>query len=231
MATPLEPLRIFIGYDPREAVAYHVLSHSIITRASVPVQITPLVLGQLAGMFRRPRDPRQSTDFAFSRFLVPALCNYEGWALFMDCDMLVLDDISKLWALRDSAFAVMVVKHDYTPKNCTKFLSQPQSIYPKKNWSSVMLFNNAACGALTPATVSEASGLELHQFRWLADERLIGELPSQWNHLVGEFPPRHDASVLHFTNGGPYFDAYRACEYSELWFSERNRMLEPDRCG
>lgn len=218
-------IRVFIGYDSREAVAYSVLAHSINTRATVPVTITPLMLSQLGGIYRRERNPLQSTDFSFSRFLVPYLCNFEGWAIFTDNDMLVLDDIARLWALRDDRYAVQVVKHNHVPKEEVKFLGYQQTKYEKKNWSSVMLMNCAKCRALTADFVNTATGLELHQFKWLGDDSLIGELPSGWNHLVGYDAPRSDASLVHFTIGGPYFDETRDCEYADEWFSEREAML------
>ena len=176
----------------------------------------------------RERNPLQSTEFSFSRFLVPYLCNFEGWSIFMDCDMLVLDDIAKLWALRDDRYAVQVVKHQHQPKETVKFLNAPQTPYPKKNWTSVMLLNNAKCRALTPEYVNAASGLELHQFKWLESEELIGELPHAWNHLVGYDEPRAGVSNAHFTLGGPYFDEYRDCEYAEEWFLEKAKMLHAD---
>lgn len=224
--SPMPPIRLFIGYDPREAVAYHVLSHSILSRASVPVQIMPLALDHLGSLLTRERNPLQSTDFAFSRFLTPYLAGFEGWAIFMDCDMLVLSDITELWNLRDERYAVQVVKHDYTPKGQTKFLQQAQTTYEKKNWSSVMLMNCARCKALTPEYVNTATGLELHRFRWLEDESLIGELPIYWNYLVDEYDTIDPAPIrnLHYTIGGPYFDEYRHCSYADLWFNERNSM-------
>ncbi|MBX7199586.1 MAG: hypothetical protein K1X51_09435 [Rhodospirillaceae bacterium] len=220
-------IRIFIGYDPREAVAFNVLSHSIQARASEPVLIAPLMLSQLKKMLWRERHPLQSTDFSFSRFLVPLLSGFEGWSLFCDCDMLVLDDIANLWALRDDRFAVQVVKHDHRPADTTKFLDQPQRPYEKKNWSSVILFNNAKCTALTADYVNTATGLQLHQFKWLNDDALIGELPARWNHLVDYDPalPPEQVSLLHYTEGGPYFEAYRNCGYADLWLAERDRML------
>ena len=139
----------------------------------------------------------------------------------MDCDMLVLDDIAKLWALRDSRYAVQVVKHDHRPKETIKFLGAEQVPYEKKNWSSVMLFNNAMCRALTPEFVNTATGLELHQFKWLAGDHLIGELPSKWNHLVGYDAHIPDASLVHYTIGGPYFPAYEDCAYGDEWRAER----------
>jgi lipopolysaccharide biosynthesis glycosyltransferase len=218
-------IRVFIGYDAREAVAYSVLAHSIHRRASQPVTIAPLMLDQLEGILTRERHPLQSTDFSFSRFLVPYLSDYEGWSLFTDCDMIVREDIAKLWALRDERYAVMVVKHNHVPRETTKFLGEPQSKYQKKNWSSVMLFNNARCTALTTDYVNTASGLELHQFKWLANDDLIGELPDRWNHLVGYNPPRRDAALVHYTLGGPYFPEYAHCEYADEWRAERDAMM------
>ena len=220
-------IRVFIGFDSHETVAFHVLAHSIHIRASQPVSITPLMLSQLKKVFLRERNALQSTEFSFSRFLVPYLSGYEGWSLFCDCDMLVLDDIAKLWALRDDKFAVQVVKHDHAPPEQIKFLNQPQSKYAKKNWSSVMLFNNAKCKALTLDYSNTASGLELHQFKWLGDDALIGEIPHRWNHLVDYDPPApiEDLSLIHYTEGGPYFEAYRNCGYADLWIRERDLML------
>ena len=220
---------VFIGFDSREAVAFNVLQFSIQARSSEPVAITELNLAQLRKLLTRERHPLQSTDFSFSRFLTPYLSDYRGWSIFMDCDMLVLDDIARLYALRDERYAVMVVKHQHVPKETTKFLHQPQSKYEKKNWSSVMLFNNARCRSLNLDYVNRASGLELHQFKWLGSDDLIGSLPARWNHLVGYDAPRADAALVHFTLGGPYFDAYRDCEYSREWFEERERMLFAER--
>ncbi|MCX4029896.1 glycosyltransferase [Endozoicomonas sp. SM1973] len=218
-------IRVFIGYDRAEAAAFNVLAHSIHAHASQPVSITPLMLSQLHNIFTRERDPLQSTDFSFSRFLVPYLCNYQGWAIFVDCDMIVKEDINALWSLRDSRFAVQVVKHNHEPASQRKFLNHVQTRYQKKNWSSVMLFNCERCKALTPDYVNQASGLELHQFKWLGTDDLIGELPRRWNHLVGYDAPKDDIALLHYTEGGPYFDEYQQCEYAEDWFAARDRML------
>ena len=218
-------IRVFIGYDAVEAVAFSVLAHSINTRASEPVQIAPVMLDQLRGVYKRERNPLQSTEFSFSRFLVPWLCGFEGWAVFMDCDMLVRDDIARLWALRDDRHAVQVVKHVHVPKEETKFLGAVQTKYEKKNWSSVMLMNCARCTALTPDYVNRATGLELHQFKWLGDDALIGAIPAGCNHLVGNDAPRPDASLEHYTFGGPWFREYADCEYAGEWRAERDRML------
>ena len=220
-------IRVFIGFDPRESVAFHVLSQSIHARASQPVSIAPIMLSQLHGLMTRARDPLQSTDFSFSRFLTPFLCDYQGWAVFMDCDMLVLDDIVKLWGLRDENYAVQVVKHDHIPKEDTKFLGSAQTRYEKKNWSSVMLLNCAKCKMLTPDYVNTASGLDLHRFHWLDGDHLIGDIPHSWNHLVAYDPskPTTEISNLHFTSGGPYFNEYHNTEYADEWINEKDRML------
>ncbi len=222
-------IKVFIGYDPREAVAFSVLAHSIHARSSRPVTITPLVLSQLNGILTRERHPLQSTDFSFSRFLTPYLSDYRGWSLFMDCDMIMLDDVAKLWELRDERYAVMCVKHHHVPKETVKFLGQPQTKYEKKNWSSVMLFNNAKCKSLTPDYVNNASGLELHQFKWLESEELIGDLPQRWNHLVDVNEPTADGALLHYTIAGPYFDEYSDCGFANEWFAERDDMLHCDQ--
>jgi lipopolysaccharide biosynthesis glycosyltransferase len=222
-------LRCFIGYDPNETVAYHVLAHSIMTRASQPVSITGLEKRSLeyCGYLHRETDPKQSTEFAFSRFLVPYLCNWEGYAIFMDCDMLCLSDIWELyqyaWHLPQKA--VYVVKHDYVPKLKRKHMDHEQTVYPCKNWSSVMVFNNQLCGKLTGRNVNAMTGLELHQFKWLEDDSLIGELPRQWNHLVGEYAYDREAKLLHFTNGGPWWENTRNCDYAAQWMIEYQRMV------
>jgi hypothetical protein len=214
-------LDIFIGYDPRESVAYHTLAHSILRRSSIPISIAPLVQSQLKGIYRRPRGPTESTEFSLTRFLVPALSEYRGWSVFMDCDMLCRVDIAGLQEEmeRQADKAVLVCQHDYVPKTARKFLDQVQTKYPRKNWSSLMLFNNARCRALTADYVNSASGLELHRFAWL-DDAMIGALPLEWNWLVEEYPYNADARIVHYTLGGPYFEAYRGCDYAEDWFAE-----------
>ena len=218
-------LNVYIGYDPNETVAYHVLSHSILRRASCPVSIAPLMRTQLGGLYTRARGPTESTEFSFTRFLVPYLSGYAGWSLFMDCDMLCLSDLAELFALTEHAAdkAVLVCQHDYVPRSARKFLGQVQTRYARKNWSSVMLFNNAHCRALTPEYVSSASGLELHQFRWAGDAR-IGSLPLEWNWLVGEYPWKAEVKVVHYTLGGPYFDDTRDCDYAGEWRAEFDAM-------
>lgn len=225
----MNTLNIGIGFDQKESVAWHTLVHSILSRSSVPVSIIPVKRSCLTDIHDRPLHEKQSNEFSFTRFLLPYLCNYEGWSIFMDCDMLVRADIKKLYEHRDERYAVQVVKHDYTPRDDTKYLGTRQYPYEKKNWSSVMLMNNERCRFLTPAYVNRASGLDLHQFKWLHDDGLIGEIPVEWNHLVGEYPPNPEAKNVHFTIGGPYFHEYEHQEHSENWFTERMLMAHCDQ--
>lgn len=214
--------KVFIGWDPNEIPAYHVLCNSIIRHASAPVSIAPLYLPSLP--MWRERHALQSTEFSFSRFLVPFLCNYEGQALFMDVDMMVTRDIVELFQCHNDRYAVSVVKHDYTPNGTVKFLDQPQTPYPRKNWSSVMLFNNPQCRDLNPRTVNTQTGLDLHRFTWLHDSQ-IGELSSTWNFLVGEQEmPDEVPANIHWTLGGPWFAETRNAPYAGLWFDELERV-------
>ena len=217
-------LQVYIGYDPNEAIAYHTLAHSILRRSSIPVTIAPLMRTHLQQFYTRARGPTESTEFSLTRFLVPLLSQYRGWSLFMDCDMLCRADIAELaaYAGRSPDKAVLLCKHDYTPGPGRKFLNQVQTVYPRKNWSSVMLFNNARCTALTAGYVNSATGLDLQRFAWL-DDAMIGDLPLEWNWLVGEYSHNPDARIVHYTIGGPYFDEYRGCDYAEEWFDENRR--------
>ena len=218
-------IRWAIGYDPVESGTFYTLAHSLHRRSSMPISITPVDLQNLQGILTRERHPLQSNEFSFSRFLVPWMMNYQGWAVFSDCDMIVRDDPAKLWARRDDNYAVMVVHHNHQPKEEVKYLGNVQTKYERKNWSSVVLWN---CGhpevrKLTPEYVNSAEGLELHQFRWL-DDSVIGYLPSHWNHLVGHDAYSHDAKLVHYTIGGPYFEDYKNCDFHQDWFKENNQM-------
>jgi len=229
----METLHIYIGFDQVESVAYHTLCHSILSRSSVPVAFHPLKQSMLKKIFNRERDPKQSNEFSFTRFLVPHLQNHQGWALFMDLDMLVRTDIAELFALRDETKAVQVVKHDYVPKSEVKYLGATQYKYPRKNWSSFVLWNCAhpSNKALTPHHVNTLDPLSLHRFQWLNDEE-IGELPVSWNWLVDEYPLgyqglwKKDIKNVHFTNGGAYFHEYAAkgIDFCDEWFTEHMLM-------
>ena len=201
-----EPIRIFSGYDPRIPAGFHVFNHSVNRLSSSPVQIAPLIQHQLrcAGAYTRSEDEKASTPFSLTRFLVPYLCEYRGWALFADgSDMLVTDDIYDLWQMRDDAYAVMCVKHDYTPSSGKKFFGHDQYTYPRKNWSSLMLFNCSKCKGLTREAVNTFQPSWLHQMKW-TDDAAIGDLPPGWNYLAGEQTLSVDTpQLIHYTNGLP----------------------------
>jgi len=216
-------ITVCIGYDPAEAVAYHVLCHSILRHCSVPVRFIPINKANIAEFKRDKEDG--ATEFSFSRFLTPYLCGYSGQAIFMDCDMILTTDLSKILDECDLAHDVFVVKHDYTPKTKTKFLGATQHLYPKKNWSSVMVFNcfSQPCKRLDAETVNNASGKYLHQFEW-ADESRVGSLSPEWNHLVGENEPNPNAKIVHYTLGTPCFNGYEDQEWADEWFKEKELM-------
>ena len=213
-------INIFIGYDHREAIAYHVCANSIIRHSSKPISLTPLALKNMQDYEEKHTDG--SNQFIYSRFLVPHLMEYKGWAIFMDGDMLVSDDIEKLWALRDDSKAVMVVKHDYKTKMTEKYLGAKNENYPRKNWSSVILWNcgHAANKVVTPEFIETATGAQLHRFTWLADE-LVGELPKVWNWLPDEFGANQDAKLLHYTLGTPSFHDFATTPMGDEWHRER----------
>ena len=208
---------IFIGYDEGEKIAYHMLAESIRRNSSQPVSITPLCLSNLPE-FTREKQENQSTDFAFSRFMIPHLRNYQGFSIFMDCDMMFRSDIAELWSRRNMIYSVMCCKHDYEPKQ-DKFRGAKNEKFEKKNWSSMMIMNNSLCSKLTPDYVNTATGLELHQFKWLPNDGAIGSLPLEWNWLVGEYDYNPDAKNVHWTLGGPYFKDYQDSDYANEWFN------------
>lgn len=222
-----EKLHVFVGWDSREDIAYQICRHSLLRRTNVPIVVTPLRQRALRALqlYTRDKDPLASTEFTYTRFLVPYLSGYRGWALFCDCDFLWLDDVTKLFALADPRYAAMCVHHDYRPRETWKMDGVSQSVYPRKNWSSLVLYNcgHPANRALTPALVNSESGAFLHQFRWL-DDSLIGVLPETWNWLEGwSAPPTGvQPSAVHYTRGGPWFSAWQNVAYAEQWLAERD---------
>jgi lipopolysaccharide biosynthesis glycosyltransferase len=211
---------VFVGYDPREAIAYHVCANSIIRHASQPVSIIPLALNLFRDYTETHTDG--SNQFIYSRFLVPHLMNYTGHAIFIDGDMIVRGDIAELWNLRNTAQDAQVVKHDYQTRMSEKYLGAKNENYPRKNWSSVILWN---CNSfpnrrLTPEFVQHATGAELHRFSWIDDAR-IGELPKEWNWLPDEYGPNTDAKLLHYTLGTPCFHEFATTPQGGEWHQER----------
>jgi len=223
---------IYIGFDRAETIAWHVLVASIIKRTQAPVAFTPIGNETLSpAIWSRPRGPKDSTEFSNARFMVPYLQGYQGWAIFMDCDMVCGEDIAALWDQRRDEYAVMCVKHRHIPKEHTKFLGQPQSQYSRKNWSSLMLLNCAhpSTKNLTPEFVTRASGIQLHGMDWA--EGSIGELRGSWNVLSTSRTdlehPTHKAgdpvALLHYTRGGLWHGEFFAG--LNAWADELGEVL------
>ena len=228
--TGMRDLSCFVGYDSKEDIAYRVCKYSLLKRASIDIKIFSLKLDELVAknFYKRDIDPLASTQFTYSRFLVPALMNYKGWAIFCDCDFIFLDDIAKITDNLDESKAVYCVKHDYTPKEKHKMDGQKQTIYPRKNWSSFILFNcsHPKNKTLSVDLVNKETGAFLHQFKWLEDDE-IGSLDERWNWLEGwtsghnnQFP-----YAVHYTRGGPWFDEWQDVEFAKEWISERDEYL------
>ena len=222
-------MKVFVGYDTREDIAYQVCKHSIL-KHQPNAQVAPLIQKELrsAGWYKRPIDTLASTEFTFTRFLIPELTNFRGWALFMDCDMILTTDIKELFDQADDRYAVMCVQHDYTPRQGIKMDGQKQTIYPRKNWSSVVLWNcsHPSNRVVTQDFVNdtELNGAYMHRFSWLKDEE-IGELDHTWNYLVGVYNDIETPKLIHYTEGGPWFENYRECEFADLWKKELFEML------
>lgn len=218
MLTDIIP--IFIGYDPREAVVFHVCANSIIRNSTRPVSIIPLALNLFNDYKETHTDG--SNAFIYSRFLVPYLMHWHGHAIYIDGDMVVNGDITELWNMRKHDVDVQVVKHDYKTRMPVKYLGSKNEDYPRKNWSSVILWNcqNFPNRRLTPDYVMQAEGRHLHRFEWIDDTR-IGELPIEWNWLPDEFGPNPDAKLLHYTLGAPCFNEFANTDMANVWFNEQ----------
>lgn len=217
-------LNIAIGYDRSNRMPAYTLSDSILEHTSKPVSFTYLHKETIPD-FTRPVHSLDSTEFSISRFLVPSLFEYQGWTLFLDNDIIVQADISELFNLADPNYAVMCVKHNQICTQTRKFLGKEQVQYQYKNWSSVMLLNNEKCTTLTKDYVNNAHGLDLHQFKWLAGDHMIGELPLEWNYLVGnENQTTERPKLIHYTEGGPFFEEYKECDHSSKWFDTYKRI-------
>ena len=224
-------MKVFVGYDTREDIAYQVCKHSLEAR-NKDVEVRPLKQNELRdqGWYTRPIDKLASTEFTFTRFLVPELCNFDGWALFCDSDIIFIEDIKELFDQAEDKYAVMCAQHDYTPKEGIKMDGQTQTVYPRKNWSSVVLFN---CGHpsnkkldLNLVNNPDISGAYLHRFSWLDDSE-VGQISHEWNWLTDWYEQGKDGSpkALHYTEGGPWFENYRNCSWHTTWKRELQEMM------
>jgi len=222
---------VYIGYDTREDIAYQVSKYSIINKSN-NILVHPLKLAELKDrkLYWREEDKLGSTEFTFSRFLVPELNQFKGWALFCDCDLLFMADINNLFALADDKYALMCVQHDYKPSEGLKMDGKQQTVYPRKNWSSVVLWN---CGHKSNKKINrelvnnpDTTGKYLHRFSWLEDHE-IGAIPHHWNWLAGWYQEPKDGKpkAIHYTEGGPWFENYRFCEYHQLWKDTLSEMM------
>ena len=223
---------IYIGYDTREDIAYQVSKFSILSK-SQNISVNPLKLNELKDkkIYWRAEDKLGSTEFTFSRFLVPELNEFSGWALFCDCDILFLEDVNNLFNLANEKYAVMCVQHDYKPKEGVKMDGKAQTLYPRKNWSSLVLWNcsHPSNKAITKELINQpdTTGKYLHRFSWLKDEE-IGSISHHWNWLVGWYKEPEDGSprAIHYTEGGPWFENYRHCEYHQVWKDQLQTMMK-----
>lgn len=222
-------LKIFVGWDPREDIAWKVCRHSILRRTNPSkVSITPLIQSVLRaeGIYKRPIDTKAATEFSLTRFLTPYLAGDSGYAIFVDCDFLFLTDITEVLKEIDPSKAVSVVKHDYQPSETMKMDGCIQHLYPRKNWSSFIVFNCAhpAVRLLTPAVVNSADPAYLHRFGWLADSQ-IGRIDKGWNYLEGWYASDYEnLKAVHYTLGGPWFEDKQDCDFAEEWLTEFSQM-------
>lgn len=217
-------MKIFIGWDSREDIAYQVCRESLLRHTSVPLDIAPIKQTELRdlNLYWREKDPHASTEFSLTRFLTPYLAGYSGWALFCDCDFLFRGDIAGLMDYADRTKACLVVPHDYRPTESVKMNNQPQHLYPRKNWSSFMFINcdHEQVKKLTPEIVNIATPSYLHRFEWLTDD-VIGSLPIAYNYLEG-WHTKDDCPnpiAVHMTRGGPWFDNWKHVEYADEWLA------------
>lgn len=228
------PVKIFVGYDSREDIAWQVCRHSLLRHAGGDLTVIPLrqsVVREL-GLYSRPQDVGASTEFSLTRFLTPYLAAQSGWVLFCDCDFLFTADVRELFSILDPAKALYCVQHDYVPTHQIKMDGKHQAAYPRKNWSSFMVFNcdHPDIQALTPAVVNSATPAFLHRFGWIKDDSSIGALDLEWNFLEGEYPrPDTTPRVIHYTNGGPWFEEWRDCDFADLWLNEQDLYLRTQR--
>lgn len=225
----MKKMKVFIGFDRPNRIPTYALTDSILENTSIPVEFMFIHKGMLKDVFTRPKGPYDSTEFSVSRFLVPYLSDYKGWSLFIDNDMLVEGDFAELAAMMSGDYTVKCTKHNQVVEQETKFLGEKQTSYNMKNWTSVMMFNNERCKKLTPEYVNTVSGLDLHQFKWLDDiDSEIGDIPLEWNYLCDVKSIGQEnitaPKLIHYTEGGPYFQATPDCELAENWLKVYERI-------
>ena len=220
----IDKIKLVVGFDQREAIAYHTFIQSVVEKCTIPIEIIPLASNTLS-MYEETHNDR-SNDFIYSRFMTPFLNNFEGWAIFADGDMICNADFKELWDKKDPSKAVMVAKHNYLSRFSKKYLGNINQNYPRKNWSSLILWNCAhpKHKILTPDFISNQTGKFLHRFSWLEDKD-IGDLPKDWNWLAIEYPENKNAKLIHYTLGTPCFKEYWDSDMSDIWHANQKRVL------
>jgi len=227
----INSVNFFIGYDSKEDIAYRVCKSSLLTRSTIKIKVNSLKIEELIAkkFYNRAKDPLASTEFTYTRFLIPELMFFKGWAVFCDCDFIFFEDVANLFKDLDDSKAIYCVQHDYTPKEKHKMDGQKQTIYPRKNWSSFVIFNcsHPSNKKLNIELVNSESGSFLHQFKWLNDDE-IGSLDERWNWLEGWTSQNNKLSpfAVHFTRGGPWFEEWQDVEFADEWLKERDKYLE-----
>ena len=216
---------VVVGFDQREAVAYHAFTQSVIEKSSIPIRFLPLNINSLTNYKETHEDG--SNEFIYSRFLVPYLMNFKGWAIYADGDMVCLEDIKKLWNLRDNKYAIQVVKHDYKTKIKNKYWGNKNENYPRKNWSSLILWNceHKSHKILTPDFIQKQTGAFLHRFNWIKDSE-IGDINKEWNWLAMEYEEKQDINLIHYTIGTPCFEEYQNSSLASYWKESFMSMLD-----
>ena len=227
----INSVNFFIGYDSKEDIAYRVCKSSLLKRSTIKIKVNSLKIEELIAkkFYNRAKDPLASTEFTYTRFLIPELMFFKGWAVFCDCDFIFFEDVANLFKDLDDSKAIYCVQHDYTPKEKHKMDGQKQTIYPRKNWSSFVIFNcsHPSNKKLNIELVNSESGSFLHQFKWLNDDE-IGSLDERWNWLEGWTSQNNKLSpfAVHFTRGGPWFEEWQDVEFADEWLKERDKYLE-----
>ena len=221
-------LNVYIGFDSSnygQELAYEVCKRSIEKNTRHDITIHKLVKSDLVNrnIFTR-NDTDGSTEFTYTRFLVPYLNNYEGYALFCDSDFLWECDINELFEnFSNPKYALACVKHTYSKCKCpNKMDNKVQEWYPRKNWSSLMLFNcsHSSTRNLSLENVNNKSAKWLHRMEWCKDYKIL-EIPKSYNYLVGYYDDEH-IKALHFTDGGPWYPKYKNVLYADRWIKYLN---------
>ncbi|MBY0549074.1 MAG: hypothetical protein K2W95_17505 [Candidatus Obscuribacterales bacterium] len=193
------PMKVFIGASSTEWLPAKVLEYSIRKNASFAVQTVNLA--NCVRPFKMPLDAsnKPRTPFSFQRFLIPELMQYSGRAIYLDSDMLVLQDIAKLWRMPFSGANLI----------CTSALNQAQRAVQYSvmlldcnslNWNIDTLVNDLDSGALSYEALVHGMA---------AARKPAARIPPTWNFLDKYVPGT--TALIHYTN-----------MHSQPWLSREN---------